>query len=129
MNKSEAIEAMRSGKRVTHNTFISGEYVTMKDESIVDEDGNILDEKEFWSFRSSEIFNEGWSLYPSNGLFQYIEIVSFKNKEVVKRIDVTEKNEKQIERLEYAININLNHQNYFTTVSKYETEQPKINID
>ena len=37
MNKSEAIEAMRSGKKVTHNTFISGEYVTMKDESMVDE--------------------------------------------------------------------------------------------
>lgn len=60
-------------------------------------------------------------------MYQYIEVVKYYGQEVVMRMDVTGKPERQIERIEAGININLNHKDYYTTVSDYETEQPKIN--
>jgi hypothetical protein len=54
----------------------------------------------------------------------YLEVVAFDGNKVVKRIDVTDKSEHQIERVEDGMNINLNHEAYFTRVKEYDTEQP-----
>ena len=44
----------------------------------------------------------------------FVEIVRFSNGEVVDKIDVSGRNERYIERCEAGININLNHEEYFT---------------
>jgi len=59
-------------------------------------------------------------------MYKYIEVVAFDGKQVVMRMDVTGKPERQIDRIESGININLNHEDYYTTVSDYETEQQII---
>lgn len=59
-------------------------------------------------------------------MFKYLEIIKTDTKEVVKRIDVTDKSERTIERTEMGMNINLNHAEYYTTETDSETELPKI---
>ncbi len=46
--------------------------------------------------------------------FKYIEIISFKNQEVIRRVDVTRRNEKYILLVDSSMNRNLNHEKYFT---------------
>jgi hypothetical protein len=43
-----------------------------------------------------------------------IEIVGFDNGEVVEEIDVSGRNENYVDRCEAGMNINLNHEEYFT---------------
>jgi hypothetical protein len=57
---------------------------------------------------------------------RYIEIVETKTDKIVLRSDVTEKSEKNIERIEYGMNINLNHSKFFTRVIDSEKELPKV---
>lgn len=45
-----------------------------------------------------------------------IEIVEFETGKVVESIDVSNKSFKTIERIERGININLNHNSYYTRV-------------
>lgn len=55
----------------------------------------------------------------------YLEVISYGTGEVVERFDVTGQTERQIDKLDNGVNANLNHEEYYTTVSTYETEQPK----
>lgn len=55
---------------------------------------------------------------------KYIEIVNTSSNVVVKRIDVTGSGERSIGRVEDGVNINLNHNNYFTQVKDYDQEMP-----
>lgn len=53
---------------------------------------------------------------------KYIEIVQHGVIEkVVKRIDVTSESERTIDKIETGLNINLNHESYFTRVIESET--------
>lgn len=63
MNKKEAIEAMMSGKKVTHTSFAPHEFITMVNGWIVDEKGYHLYPEEFWNYRRGITFENGWSLY------------------------------------------------------------------
>lgn len=63
MFKSEAIGHMQNGKKITHRLFSDEEYITMKDDQIVDENGYKFDPDEFWEERTGEHFQDGWELY------------------------------------------------------------------
>lgn len=56
-------------------------------------------------------------------MYKYIEVIEFKTNKVTHRIDVTGKPERQIERVEDGLNINLNHELYYTQVNEYTTKQ------
>jgi len=53
---------------------------------------------------------------------KYIEIIKFETKEVVKRMDITGKGEVQIDKIDDGLNINLNHEEFYTTTTESETE-------
>lgn len=54
---------------------------------------------------------------------KYIEILTWSD-EVVKRMDVTGKSDRAIDRIEDGMNINLNHDEYHTRVQEYADSQP-----
>ncbi len=57
--------------------------------------------------------------------FVYVEVVSFDTDKVVNRIDVTKNSERSRERVENGLNINLNHDKYFTRIQTYSESKPK----
>lgn len=60
---------------------------------------------------------------------KYLQIIHKKSEIVIKRFDVTDKTERSIDRLEDAVNINLNHREYKTDTKESETElelEPKV---
>lgn len=64
MTKQEAKQAIKEGKKVTHEYFTPGEFV-MKDPEegvVVFEDGVRQVEREFWAFRATAEWNEGWEV-------------------------------------------------------------------
>jgi len=65
MSRAEAIKAMREGKKVTHKYFSPDEWATQENGEIVLEDGVRCAPAEFWRYRMSEIFNDGWELFKS----------------------------------------------------------------
>lgn len=54
--------------------------------------------------------------------YKYLEVVNYKTKEVVLRINVTGKSDRAINIIDAGLNRNLNHNEYFTreTESKIE---------
>jgi len=54
--------------------------------------------------------------------FQYLEIVKMEGNKVVKRFDVTGKGERGTERLERGVNINLNHEEFYTSTNDSDVE-------
>ena len=54
-------------------------------------------------------------------MYKYLEVVDDRNA-VVKRLDVSDKSERSIERIENGININLNHSKYTTQINISEVE-------
>jgi hypothetical protein len=66
MTKQEAIELMKQGVKVTHPTFTSDEWMTMKDGKILTEDGYTHDPYEFWSYRTAPYFQTNWRIYNDN---------------------------------------------------------------
>jgi hypothetical protein len=66
MTKQEAIEAMKSGAKVTHRYFSPDEWITMKGNlTIIMEDGVSLSTVEFWKYRTGEDFETDWSIWIS----------------------------------------------------------------
>ena len=63
MTKQEAIAAMQEGKKVTHEYFGQDEWVTMKDGSIVLEDGVSCHPLEFWRWRTASAWLDNWELF------------------------------------------------------------------
>lgn len=47
---------------------------------------------------------------------KYIEIVSFCDESISKRIDVTEKSDRMIDKIDIGLNINLNHEIFYTRI-------------
>jgi hypothetical protein len=54
--------------------------------------------------------------------FKYIEVKTFKTAEVVKRLDVSGKSEKSIDRIDDGLNINLNHEKFYTSITESNTK-------
>lgn len=64
MSKDEAIAEMSKGKKVTHDGFTCDEWMTMTEcGKFQFEDGVICSMQEFWMYRTSENWNQGWSLF------------------------------------------------------------------
>lgn len=63
MTKTEAIEAMKNGQKVTHTNFCGSEWMTMRGSKIEFEDGAACSEREFWYFRKDESWETGYSLF------------------------------------------------------------------
>jgi hypothetical protein len=51
---------------------------------------------------------------------EYLEIIKFEGDQIVKRIDVTGMSAGQQDKLDRGLNINLNHEEYFTTINVTE---------
>jgi hypothetical protein len=62
LTKEQAITAMRVGAKVTHSTFTDNEWMTMKGVQIKFEDGCVVSGMMFWLDRTSESWNDGYSL-------------------------------------------------------------------
>lgn len=63
MTKDQAIVAMRSGKKVTHEYFSDGEWITMSGYMIVTEEGFEHPADEFWRHRQGSTWIDGgWSI-------------------------------------------------------------------
>jgi hypothetical protein len=63
MNKAEAIQAMREGKKVTHRYFSPDEWMTMEGGQIVLEDGVRCSQSFFWADRTATFWDDGYSLF------------------------------------------------------------------
>jgi hypothetical protein len=63
MNKAEAIQAMREGKKVTHRYFSQDEWMTMEGGQILLEDGVRCSQNQFWADRTSPEWEDGYSLF------------------------------------------------------------------
>jgi len=61
MTKEEALNAMKTGQRLTHNTFTDSEYIKMVNGLIVCERGYTLND--FWRYRTSNVWETGWSVF------------------------------------------------------------------
>jgi hypothetical protein len=55
--------------------------------------------------------------------YVYIEIINKDTKEVVKRIDVSNKAAGTMTRIEAGVNINLNHDRFLTDIAWYDHKQ------
>ncbi len=62
MTKSEAIEAMDNGSRVTHRFFSEKEWMEIKDNKIHLEDGVICGIAEFFNSRGDKSWEDGYSI-------------------------------------------------------------------
>jgi len=47
-----------------------------------------------------------------------INVISFATKEVVHSVDVTGRNERDIDKIDSGMNRNLNHEEYYTLIEK-----------
>lgn len=64
MNKQQAMAfAISAGKPITHDSFSKGEFVRYKGKELVDEEGLILAQQEFWAIRSGGSWESGWREY------------------------------------------------------------------
>lgn len=64
MNKHEAIKAMESGKKVSHEYFSDDEWMTIdhNDNQILFEDGCRCSQEEFWSIRQEKGWEDGYTI-------------------------------------------------------------------
>lgn len=64
MTKQEAIEAMKVGRFISHLSFSSHEYIRMdENQNIVDEEDVVIDQEEFWRYRTSKTWENGYHFY------------------------------------------------------------------
>lgn len=64
MNRYEAAQALKEGKKLTHKYFSPDEWVMGIDDGYyLMEDGVQCTAAEFWKYRQQEFFNDGWELY------------------------------------------------------------------
>lgn len=59
-------------------------------------------------------------------LFKYLEIKNWEDAGVVRRIDVSEKTDRQIGKLKNGMDINLNHKQFYTVSYDSEVELDTI---
>lgn len=66
MTKQEAIEAMKSGKKITHRYFDKADWMTMVDGHIIFEDGISIEEYLFWQYRKTKGWEDGYEILQDN---------------------------------------------------------------
>lgn len=59
-------------------------------------------------------------------LFKYLEIKNWEDAGVIRRIDVSEKTERQVGEFKNGMDINLNHDQFYTVSYDSEVELPTI---
>lgn len=59
-------------------------------------------------------------------MYKYFEIVKDDTNEVVSRCDVSNKSERQIDRIMFGASINLNHNEYSVRLTESKTELPVV---
>jgi len=59
-------------------------------------------------------------------MYKYFEIIKDDTKEVVSRSDVSNKTERQIDKIWDGASINLNHNEYSIQITESETELPLV---
>lgn len=57
-------------------------------------------------------------------MFCYIEIVAFDGDKVIRRVDVTYESERNRAKIDSGININLNHNQYYTRDKQSDIKLP-----
>lgn len=63
LSKSEVIQALLEGKKVTHRCFSEGEFIYQEGNWYYDESGYRSKPELFWWDRKSPVFETDWSLY------------------------------------------------------------------
>jgi len=63
MTKTEAVNALFEGKKLTHILFTNEEWIENKEGLLVDEKGMKLDRTIFWINRTSTKWSTGWFIY------------------------------------------------------------------
>ena len=64
MNRNEAIQAMREGKKVRHHYFLPDEYMSMTpDGNYLLEEGVVCTPYEFWKYRSEKQWDANWEIF------------------------------------------------------------------
>lgn len=66
MTKSEAIAEMQKGVKITHRYFTKDEWMTIRNNKIVLEDGVICDPPLFWSYRTDSTWDSDYEIFKSN---------------------------------------------------------------
>lgn len=74
MNKQEAIQAMKEGKKVTHRWFSRDEWMTMEHGLIHLEDGVQCTPEEFWAWRTDSSWDDGYEIIETNFLQPLIDL-------------------------------------------------------
>lgn len=59
-NKEQALEYMRQGMRIRFKHFLPDEWMTIKNGMILLEDGVVCSISEFFKYRTSESWNDGY---------------------------------------------------------------------
>lgn len=59
-------------------------------------------------------------------MYFYIEIKELETAKVIKRLDCTDNSKRSREKIESGMNINLNHEEYYTFSFESETQLPII---
>ena len=67
-----------------------------------------------------------YSLFNLSTMYKYLEIIEDKTKEVASRMDVTGMSERQIDKILDGVSINLNHNEYSTSLNESDVELPKV---
>jgi len=62
LTRDEAVEALLSGRKLTHNLFIDGEWVMMMGESMLFDDCQTQSVDSFWNIRKGDIWSTGWNI-------------------------------------------------------------------
>lgn len=64
MTKSQAVEAMREGYKVTHDLFSPNEWITLNaDGNYQTEDGCIISIRAFWAYRQQTAWEDNWTIF------------------------------------------------------------------
>ena len=63
MTKQEAISEMKNGKKITHTWFDRTEWMTIENGKLLLEDGVRCSLLEFFSYRTDESWDDGYSFY------------------------------------------------------------------
>lgn len=63
MTQTEAKQALKQGKKISHSHFMPSEFVRLDESGTMrDEDDNIFNDILFWNLRTSQEFQTGWEI-------------------------------------------------------------------
>jgi hypothetical protein len=64
MTKDQAKQALARGKKIRHDYFQPDEWIqqTERDTEYTDNNGVIMDRREFWKYRNNKCFEHGWKI-------------------------------------------------------------------